>query len=268
MQRAAAPPDFPTARRLNAERLVLFGWSRAILMQLAHPLVAAGVAEHSTVRAGPIATAVRLHHTIHAMLALTFGDAAARERALDGIRTIHRRVHGQLRSAVGRFPAGTSYSAEDPELILWVHATLLDSIPRVYDHLIAPLTIADRDRYCAESADVAIALGANPDAVPRTDATLRQYLAATLASGAIAVGDDARTLAHAVLRPPFPMLTGPGAAVNRLLTIGWLPAELRHQYGFTWNDGDARRRDTAGRWLRRARRMTPPLLALWRDARS
>src|SRR5688500_9884495 len=99
------------SHRINAERIVLPGWSRAILLQLAHPLVAAGVAEHSTFRGGPLTAAVRLHHTVRAMLALTFGDEATREAALEGIRAIHRRVHGRLPVAAGRFPEGTPYSA-------------------------------------------------------------------------------------------------------------------------------------------------------------
>ena len=135
----------PVARRINAERLMLLGWARAILLQLAHPLVAAGVADHSSFRDGPLASARRLHHTVRSMLALTFGDDAGRDLALDGIRTIHRRVNGTLRTAVGRFPQGTRYSAEDPDLVLWVHVTLLDSIPLVYERLIAPLTDAERD---------------------------------------------------------------------------------------------------------------------------
>src|SRR5687768_9666876 len=104
------------SRRVNAERLVLLGWSRAILLQLAHPLVAAGVAEHSSFRAGSVAAAKRLHMTVRAMLALTFGTGRGRAAARDGILAIHRRVHGVLPAATGRFPAGTPYSAEDPDL--------------------------------------------------------------------------------------------------------------------------------------------------------
>src|SRR5689334_8440880 len=110
-------PIFSVARRVNAERLVVLGWSRAILLQLAHPLIAAGVYEHSTFRASPVAALSRLHHTVGAMLALTFRDEAERARALDGVRAIHARVNGTLKEPVGRFPAGTRYSAEDPELV-------------------------------------------------------------------------------------------------------------------------------------------------------
>src|SRR5688572_32830582 len=113
---------FPISRQINAERLMLLGWSRAILLQLAHPLVAAGVADHSSFRDGGLAAAKRLHLTVKAMLALSFGDEHSRAAALDGIRTIHRRVHGHIAAQAGRFPAGTPYSAEDPDLVLWVHA--------------------------------------------------------------------------------------------------------------------------------------------------
>ena len=146
------------SRRINAERIVLLGWGRAILLQLAHPLIAAGVHDHSGFRATTWAAMTRLYHTVHAMLALTFGTDEERERALGGIRQIHQRVNGQLRSAAGRFPAGTVYSAENPDLVLWVHATLLESVPLAYEQLVGPLTIAERDAYCAEAAPLAVAL--------------------------------------------------------------------------------------------------------------
>src|SRR5918994_3653424 len=104
------PPERLVSRRVNAERIVVLSWSRAILLQLAHPLVAAGVAEHSSFRHGRLTAARRLHQTIRAMLALTFGDDGARTHALEGIRGIHRRVHGRLHAAVGFFPAGAPYS--------------------------------------------------------------------------------------------------------------------------------------------------------------
>src|SRR5205085_12117466 len=122
-----------------AERLILLGWSRAILLQLAHPLMAAAVARHSSFRSGPAAAAKRLHHTVRAMLDLTFGDDAARTRAVTAIRAIHDRVHGTLSRAVGPFPQGTPYSAHDPDLLLWVHVTLLDSVVLAYDTFVRPL---------------------------------------------------------------------------------------------------------------------------------
>ncbi|MGE3404549.1 MAG: oxygenase MpaB family protein [Vicinamibacterales bacterium] len=252
-------------QQVNAERVILFGWARAILMQLAHPLVAAGVAEHSTFRSGRVMAATRLHHTVQAMLALVFGTDAARQAAIDGILQIHRRVHGTLREAVGAYPAGTRYSAEDPSLVLWVHATLLDSVPLVYSRTVTELTEADHDRYCSEAANVAIALGAPTGEVPRTRAALRAYLDAAMDSDRLAVGAAARGLASAVLHPPFRLLTGPAAALNRTITVGLLPQPLRAAYGFDPIDG--RRVNGALRLVRAARAVTPAPWRRWPIAR-
>ena len=143
------------SRRINAERLLLIAWVRAILLQFAHPLIAAGVAQHSTFRGGPMAAWARLRHTLGAMLALTFGTDAERDAAVDGIRAIHRRVNGTLAHACGPFAAGSHYSAEDPALLTWVHATLIESTVLVYEQLIGPLSAAERDRYCDDAAELA-----------------------------------------------------------------------------------------------------------------
>jgi uncharacterized protein (DUF2236 family) len=252
--------------RINAERTMLLGWSRAILLQLAHPLVAAGVADHSSFRDGGLAAARRLHLTVKAMLALTFGDAPGRAAALDGIRAIHRRVHGRIPAAAGRFPAGTPYSAEDPDLVLWVHATLLDSIPLIYEHVVQPITAKDRDAYCAEAAVVAIDLGARPSEVPRTWDALRIYMDRMYASGSIAVSAQARELASAVLAPPFAPLVAPAAWMNRLVTVGLLPRHIRTEYGFNWSGSQQRMLPRLTTALRALRRVTPSALALWPDA--
>lgn len=249
--------------RLNAERMVLLGWGRAILLQLAHPLVAAGVFDHSGFRGTPYAAASRLFHTVHAMLALTFGDEPARERTLEAIRTIHRRVNGELPETIGHYMAGTRYSAEDPSLVLWVHATLLESVPMAYEAVIAPLTPQDLDVYCEEAAPIAIALGARPEDVPRTRAALDAYIDRMHASGVLTVGADARLLAKEVVSSRLAALAWPLGWMNRQITIGWLPPSIREQYGFTWDDAGARRSRRALRVLRGVRRVLPRRLAQW-----
>jgi uncharacterized protein (DUF2236 family) len=253
--------------RINAERLVLFGWTRAILMQLAHPLIAAGVLEHSSFRKGRLAAGVRLHHTVRAMLSLTFGSPEQRERTLAQINGIHRHVNGVLETTVGCHAAGTPYSAEMSPLLVWVHATLLESIPMVYDRLVAPVSDAERDTYCREAAPIVLALGARDDEIPRTWDEVQAHLKTGYASGKISVGPDARTLAAAVLEPPFAPLLAPLARINWLLTVGLLPPFLREQYGFAWRAADEK---AFARWttrLRMLRRRLPDAIALWPEAR-
>jgi uncharacterized protein (DUF2236 family) len=249
--------------RVNRERVVLAGWSRAILLQVAHPLVAAGVAGHSSFRASPVASARRLHHTVRAMLGLAFGDAAARDKVLADIRAIHRRVHGALREAVGPFPAGTRYSAEDPALVLWVHVTLLDSVVLAYEALVAPLSRAERDAYCREAAGVATELGAREEDVPRDWPALERAMDAAFRSGAIVVGPDARAVADALLRGGFSRVTGPVAWANRLLTAGWLPPAIRTQYGLRWNVRRERRFRRLVAAVRHGLRLAPRLVREW-----
>ena len=272
MDLAKRPPDtalqLDVAHRVNAERVVLLGWGRAILMQLAHPLVAAGVHDHSSFRATPWAAAARLHATVRAMLALTFGTDAEREHALYGIRQIHRRVHGHLATAVGACAAGTPYSAEDPALVLWVHLTLLESMPLVYELFVAPVTDAERDEYCAGAAWVALALGAQPADVPRTWRDTQTALARAYASGTIAVGPQARELAGVVLAPRIGTFLPPATWLNRLVTIGLLPPFVREQYGFSWDANRQRSLERVVPAVRAIRRLAPGQLAIWPEARA
>ena len=247
---------------------MLLGWVRAILLQFAHPLIAAGVAEHSSFRGGMGAALSRLHHTVGPMLALTFGGEDDRERALEAIRTIHRRVHGSLPAPCGRFSAGTPYSAEDPALLLWVHATLIDSILRVYDRLVAPLSDADRDAYCVDAAAVAIALGAHAQDVPPSWPSLQGYLDAQYASGLIEPCTQARELAAALLAPSSSALMAPVAAIMRVVAAGMLPGRLRRAYGFEWSPRRERAFHATMAILRMMRRFAPRLIAWWPEART
>lgn len=256
------------AWRVNAERLTLLGWGRAILLQFAHPLVAAGVYHHSRFRDSPAAALTRLHHTVRAMLALTFGDEERRAAAVEGIRAIHRRVHGRLLEPVGPWPAGTPYSAEDPELVLWVHATLMDSVPLAYDAVRPPLTPEERDAYCAEAAVLAIDLGARAADVPTTWQGVQDYMTWVYASGMLAVGREAREIGQAMLSSPIVRYTPFLGAAVRLTTLGWLPPAIRDGYGFAWSASDQRRFETVLSRLRTLRRVMPDRLALWRDART
>jgi uncharacterized protein (DUF2236 family) len=256
------------SHRVNAERIVLIGWIRALLLQIAHPLIAAGVREHSSFRGSAGASFRRLRQTVDAMLAITFGTSTERAQSLDDIRVVHRRVHGRLSEPCGVFPAGTRYSAEDSELLVWVHATLVESILLVYEMLVAPLSPAERDRYCADGADVAVELGARADAVPRSWSTVRAYVADGC-TGRTAVGTDARALATVLLSPiRFPVARHILTPMLSLIAAGLLPVRVRQQYGIAWSRRRARRFTRLMQLIRVMRRAAPARLALWRCARS
>lgn len=241
---------------VNREIIVVAGWGRAILMQLAHPAVAAGVHQHSAFRGSLRASLKRLQSTVGAMQAITFGDTDAMIDAAARINVIHDRVRGHSAD-------GTRYSAHDPGLQRWVHATLLESIPLAYERLVGPLTTRERDQYCVESAIMEPLLGMPAHTLPRSAAQLDTYMRDMLTNGSLMVTDTSRALAHAVLYPPHWQVAWPAFRAIQLLTIGSLPSSLREAYGFDWTARDAR---ALARWtsaLSRVLQIVPPVAREW-----
>lgn len=250
------------SHKLNREIIVVAGWGRAILLQLAHPSVAAGIHGHSGFRGSLRASLKRLHSTVDAMLAITFGDTERMITAAAGINAIHDRVRGRCEG-----PAGAVYSAHDPSLQRWVHATLLDSIPLTYEQLVGPLSARERDQYCVEAAIMEPLLGIPDGWLPRSAVELNTYMRDTLDSGTLVVTETSRALAHALLYPPKWQLMWPAFRVMQLMTIGSLPPAIRDAYGFAWHPRDAR---ALARWtmvLRASLRVLPPLAREWPIAR-
>jgi uncharacterized protein (DUF2236 family) len=256
----------PIARKINREAVVLLGWGRAILLQIAHPLVAAAVHDHSDFSQGAGGYVRRVRRTVGGMLSITFGDPGEARAVVERINAIHRRVNGALREPVGMFPSGTPYSAADPHLLLWVHATLVDSMLMAYEQFVGPLTPAERDAFCAEAAETARWFGISGDALPLTTAALADYFDRMYSSGEIVVGADARALAQSLFAPPL----GPAVPmfrVTKVLTLGLLPGPIRAQYGFEWDGRRARVFRALASSVRRIRRLLPPLLREWPIAR-
>jgi uncharacterized protein (DUF2236 family) len=254
--------------KINRERLVIAGWGRAILLQIAHPLVAAAIDEHSSFRGSLKASLGRFFATVAAMLSVTFGDEEEAIAAAARINVIHDRVFGRLPASAGVFRAGVTYSARDASLLRWVHATLLDSIPLAYELLVAPLAADERERYCVEAAVMEPLLDIPAGSLPRNIGELDAQMRDMLDSGRIAVTHRSRALARAILFPPRWRLLWPLFRPIQLITIGLLPAPLRHAYGFEWSDRDARaltRWTTALKWVRR---LTPPSVREWRVSRK
>lgn len=204
---------------------MLAGGTRALLMQLAHPAVAAGVAQHSDFRDEPF---VRLRRTLAATHQVVFGSTPRAERALRRINLVHGAVRGLVPETA------EPYHALDPGPLLWVHATLVDTAIRVYDRFIAPLSETDAEAYHAEAKQIAVRLGVPEIMLPATLAELRAEMRRMMLSGEVSVTPTARELARTVLYPTrFPPRVAWDAA--HLVSLSLLPAELRRGYGIGWS---------------------------------
>ncbi len=223
-------------RRVHREGVLLLGGGRALLLQLAHPLVAEAVAAHSNFRVDPLG---RLRRTLDTMLAIVFGDCETALAWAGRVRQTHARVRGALREAAGPFPAGTPYEANDPALLLWVHATLIDTSLRVHRDFFGPLDSPTLFRYYEETKWMAAVLGVPPHLLPPTPEDFDSYMRDMLASETLTVTDTARALAAAVLRPPIPLVGTPAGPLLSFVTAALLPERLRGEYGLLWGPGRA-----------------------------
>ncbi len=261
MSRTADPGLFgprSISWRIDREVLVLAGGSCALLMQLAHPAVAAGVAEHSDFRADPFA---RLRRTLAATYAVAFGSTPRAERAIRRMNAIHASVAGTVPES------GEPYSALDSALLLWVHATLVDTAIRVYDRFVAPLSAEEAEAYHAEAREIAIRLGASDSSLPRTLAELRTEMGRLIVSGEVRVTATARSLAPAVLYPNR-LLPRPVWDLAHLVSLSVLPPAIRRGYGITWSSRRERGVERLASASRRLLPLVPDLLRHVPAARS
>jgi uncharacterized protein (DUF2236 family) len=209
--------------RVNREGVLLLGGGRALLMQVAHPLVAAGVEQHSGYERDPWGRLVR---TLDTVTKIVFGSRAEGERAAARLRRAHDHVQGLSRD-------GEPYDARDPDLLLWVWATLVDTSLVVYERCVGRLGAGERERYYAEQTLFARACGVPDGHWPPTHAAFSEYLERTIRDE-LTVGEDARRIAATVVGPDLPAPLRPPFALVDLATVGLLPPALRAQYGFAW----------------------------------
>ena len=240
-------PEGSITRRVNRENVLILGGGRALLMQLAHPKVAAGVDEHSDFRTRPLQ---RLRRTSRLTMAIVFGD---RETALAAARVVNQ-AHAKVR--------GRDYRALDPDLLLWVHATLVDSALVTYETFVKPLTRAERARFYDESKLFGELLGIPRERFPRTYAEFSDYVASMIAS-TLNVGSRGAELASLVLRPRLLLLPGPAMIPFEIVTAGLLPPALREQYGLPWSRAHQQSFRLMTITVPRLVAAAPPILRVW-----
>jgi uncharacterized protein (DUF2236 family) len=229
-------PDSVIRRLGNSPIVPLLGGGSAVLLQVAHPLVASGVVEHSDYRHD---LWKRLLGTLRALYLITFGTREEADRAGQVVQGVHARVHGRTTTGLGPFPAGTPYSANDPALQLWVHSTLVYSSIEIYHRYVRPLSFAEQEEYYAEMSLVARIFGTPAEVLPPTLGDFRRYLAERFAGPELVVTEPARQVADVILRAPLPLPLRVLAPAHRLSTSALLPERLRREYGLTWTRGRA-----------------------------
>ena len=221
----------PMFWRVNRERALVLGGPAALLLQIAHPLVATAVARQTDFTREPVE---RLRRTLRITLEVIFGDTSQASAAASSVRDIHHSVHGRLPAAAGQFPEGTVYDATDPELLLWAHATIVWVGLGTYERFVRRLSQRDRERYLEESKGFGLAFGLGEEAMPKSYRELTDYVSSMFDGPALVVGAEARRLAVEVLHPSGPASVRAAAPMSRIITAGLLPERLRAAFGLTW----------------------------------
>jgi uncharacterized protein (DUF2236 family) len=223
--------DDSMLRRLNRERVMALSGPRALLMQAAHPLAVSGLLAHSSALDAPYE---RLARTARVMNTIGFGTREDADAVTRQVRAMHRRVRGLLKEPVGRYAAGTEYRADDPELLLWVLFTLVDSSLVVYRAYVGALSEEEEAALWQDYRLVGRLFGLRPSDMPRTLADLYDYRRSMLDGDILHVTDWARERARAiVLEPPVPLAARPLVETANFVTIALLPDRIREQYGFS-----------------------------------
>src|SRR3954453_18800852 len=222
--------DNSMLRRIHRERAVALSGPRALLMQAAHPLAVSGLLAHSTAVDEPYD---RLARTAEVMSTIGFGSREDADRMTRRVRAMHRQVRGSIRRQTGPFRAGTPYRADQPDLLMWVLFTLVDSALVVYQLYVERLSDDEQAAYWDDYKVVGRLFGLRPPDMPDTLADLREYKRAMLEGDALHVSAWARSRAREiVLEPPVPWLARPLLETVNFITVALLPGPTRRQYGF------------------------------------
>ena len=231
--------------RIDREAAVFLAAGRALLLQLAHPWIAAAIAEHSRTLNDPIG---RFHRTFGVVYTMVFGTA---DEAFAAARRLYRRhaaIGGILPENVGLFPAGSAYRANDVAALRWVFATLVDSAVVAYELLMPPLSAGERERYYAEARLFAGLFGIRPAALPQSWTDFADYFAEMIGSDVLGVGRATREISAG-------LFAGAATAVHipfwyRALSTRLLPSRLRGEFGLRYGPTEQRAARRALRVLR------------------
>lgn len=213
------------------------GAARALLLQLAHPWIAAAIEQHLDTFANPIG---RFHRTFSTVFTMGFGTLDQSLEAARGLHSRHAATTGTLRSAAGPFPAGSSYFANEVTALRWMHATLWETALVAHALVLPALTQDEREQYYAEGYLFAALFGIRRELLPPDWAGFSAYIDAMAQSSTLTVTDPARVMAQRLLAGADTWLPVP--AGYKAVTAALLPARLRD--AFALRCGTAEREET------------------------
>lgn len=215
--------------RVNREPALLLIGMRALLMQIAHPKVAQGVADHSRYREDPLGRGIR---TFTAMYSIVFGQRDEAIAAALQVRMIHSRVHGRVADPL---PAGLQlpYDANDPELLFWVAATLMDSAVIAYEQFIEPLSCDEKDEFLREAKPVWALFGIPGSMYPHNWLAFEAYMVQMLNKPTMSVTPTARRIYRSLLTGTW--FTRVLSPLNYAIAAMLLPRRLAEEFGLKPN---------------------------------
>jgi uncharacterized protein (DUF2236 family) len=243
--------------QVDQDASLFLGAGRAMLLQLAHPWVAAAIAEHSRSLSDPIG---RFHRTFSIVFTMVFGT---RDQALAVARRLYRlhtTITGVLPTRRGPFPAGSAYEANEEGALQWVHATLFDTAILARDIVRPPLTPEQLERYWDEGRRHAGLFGLRAESLPADWPSFLAYNEWMWDSETLTVSPAARTIAETLFAGAGTWLRVPGW--YRTITAHMLPARFREPFGFTREECDEGAAARVTAWLRRIYPWIPNRLRL------
>jgi uncharacterized protein (DUF2236 family) len=250
------PRGTSVLRQVQEERAVglLFGQRALMLGAMMHPLAYYGTSAHTAARERPFQ---RLVHTAKAFESIFFGSRAEADRVLAFVHKLHERVRGTISEDLGPYPAGTPYSAFDPEEMLWgVVATTFDSAFTIYEALVRPLERGEREAMWRDYVRFGELFGMPRDAAPATYDDFRAAWDERIESRWVFLSDEAREVGYITgYEIPTPRQNRPAMRMIEQLLTGTMPPRARRLYGLRFNRAD----ELAYRGLAAATRASRPL---------
>ncbi len=213
--------------KISREHIILLGGPCAAILQVAHPAIARGVAEHSDFRKNALG---RLTRTLEAVYQISFGTKAEVQQMARHIAAIHAKVRGEL---PGTTSASGYYSAMDPDLQLWVLATLVFSAVRMYEHFLTPLTLQEKEGYLADMRVWGTYFGLPLQHGPQDWASFAGYYNGMISGPVLGSDPICREVAQLVAWPQRPLWFKLAAWPLLPLTTEVLPSPVREKLGFS-----------------------------------